>query len=88
MGFTALDGLPMGNRCGEVDAGVVLYLLQQKGMSLDDLVDLLYRRSCMLELSGISSHFQELLASDSPRVPFAVEVFSNRVARHIPRGNT
>src|ERR1700730_7005631 len=42
MGFTALDGLPMGTRCGELDAGVVLYLIQQKGMSPDDLVDLLY----------------------------------------------
>jgi acetate kinase len=83
MGFTALDGLPMGTRCGELDAGVLLYLLQQKGMSVDDLVDLLYRRSGMLGLSGISSDFRELLASDSPRARFAVEVFCNRVARHI-----
>src|SRR6266576_3244400 len=55
MGFTALDGLPMGTRCGDLDAGVVLYLIQQKGMSPDDLVDLLYKRSGMLGLSGISS---------------------------------
>jgi acetate kinase len=45
MGFTALDGLPMGTRCGELDAGVVLHLIQQKGMSAEELVDLLYRRS-------------------------------------------
>jgi acetate kinase len=45
MGFTALDGLPMGTRCGELDAGVVLHLIQQKGMSAEQLVDLLYRRS-------------------------------------------
>src|SRR5262249_22208231 len=83
MGFTALDGLPMGTRCGELDAGVVLHFLQQKGMSADDLVDLLYRRSGMLGLSGLSSDFRELLASDSPRARFAVEVFCNRVARHI-----
>ena len=83
MGFTALDGLPMGTRCGELDAGVVLYLIQQKGMSPDEVVDLLYRRSGMLGLSGISSDFRELLASDSPRARFAVEVFCNRVARHI-----
>jgi acetate kinase len=83
MGFTALDGLPMGTRCGELDAGVILYLLQQKGMSPDDLVDLLYRRSGMLGLSGISSDFRELLASDSPRARFAVDVFCNRVSRHI-----
>src|SRR5438132_9166205 len=83
MGFTALDGLPMGTRCGDLDAGVVLYLIQQKGMSPDDLVDLLYKRSGMLGLSGISSDFRELLASDSPRARFAVELFCNRVARHI-----
>jgi len=83
MGFTALDGLPMGTRCGELDAGVVLHLIQQKGMSPEDLVDLLYKRSGMLGLSGISSDFRELLANDSPRARFAVELFCNRVARHI-----
>ncbi|HMD66322.1 MAG TPA: acetate/propionate family kinase [Stellaceae bacterium] len=83
MGFTALDGLPMGTRCGELDAGVVLYLIQQKRMSPDQVVDLLYKRSGMLGLSGISSDFRELLTSDSPRARFAVAVFCNRVARHI-----
>jgi acetate kinase len=83
MGFTALDGLPMGTRCGELDAGVVLHLIQQKGMSAEGLVDLLYRRSGMLGLSGISSDFRELLASDNPRARFAVEVFCYRVAGHI-----
>jgi acetate kinase len=83
MGFTALDGLPMGTRCGELDAGVVLHLLQQKGMSAEALVDLLYRRSGMLGLSGISSDFRELLAGDNPRARFAVEVFCYRVAGHI-----
>jgi acetate kinase len=83
MGFTALDGLPMGTRCGELDAGVVLHLIQQKGMSAQQLVDLLYRRSGMLGLSGISSDFRELLASDDPRARFAIEVFCYRVASHI-----
>jgi acetate kinase len=83
MGFTALDGLPMGTRCGELDARVVLHLIQQKGMSAEQLVDLLYRRSGMLGLSGISSDFRELLASDNPRARFAVEVFCYRVAGHI-----
>ena len=83
MGFTALDGLPMGTRCGELDAGVVLHLIQQKGMSADQLVDLLYRRSGMLGLSGISSDFRELLASDDPRAHFAIDVFCYRVAGHI-----
>src|SRR6202011_4809840 len=83
MGFTAVDGLPMGTRCGELDAGVVLYLIQQKGMSPDDLVDLLYKGSGMLGLSGISSDCRELLPSDNPRARFAVDLFCNRVARHI-----
>jgi acetate kinase len=71
----------MGTRCGELDAGVVLYLIQQKGMSPDDLVDLLYKRSGMLGLAGVSSDFRELLASDAPRARFAIELFCNRVAR-------
>jgi acetate kinase len=83
MGFTALDGLPMGTRCGELDAGVVLHLMQQKGMSAEQLVDLLYRRSGMLGLSSISSDFRELLVSVNPRARFAVEVFCYRVAGHI-----
>jgi acetate kinase len=83
MGFTALDGLPMGTRSGELDAGVVLHLIQQKGMSADQLVDLLYRRSGMLGLSGISSDFRQLLASNNPRARFAVDVFCYRVAGHI-----
>jgi acetate kinase len=83
MGFTALDGLPMGTRCGELDAGVVLHLIQQKGMDANQLVDLLYRRSGMLGLSGISSDFRELLASDEVRARFAIDVFCYRVARHI-----
>ena len=83
MGFTALDGLPMGTRCGALDAGVVLHLVQQKGMSAEALVDLLYRRSGMLGLSGISSDFRELLASEEPRARFAVEVFCYRTAGQI-----
>jgi acetate kinase len=83
MGFTALDGLPMGTRCGALDAGVVLHLIQQKGMSAEALVDLLYRRSGMLGLSGISSDFRELLASDEPRARFAIEVFCYCAAREI-----
>jgi acetate kinase len=83
MGFTALDGLPMGTRCGALDAGVVLHLIQQKNLSAEALVDLLYRRSGMLGLSGISSDFRELLASDEPRARFAVQVFCYCAARQI-----
>ena len=83
MGFTALDGLPMGTRCGALDAGVVLHLIQQKGMSGEALVDLLYRHSGMLGLSGVSSDFRELLASAEPRARFAIEVFCYCTARWI-----
>ena len=83
MGFTALDGLPMGTRSGDLDPGIVLHLIQQKGMSAEQLVDLLYRRSGMLGLSGVSSDFRKLLASDEPRARFAIDVFCYRVAGHI-----
>jgi acetate kinase len=83
MGFTALDGLPMGTRSGALDAGVVLHLIQQKGMSADALVDLLYRRSGMLGLSGVSSDFRQLLASREPRARFALDVFYYRAASEI-----
>jgi acetate kinase len=83
MGFTALDGIPMGTRCGALDAGVVLHLIQQKEMTAEALVDLLYRRSGMLGLSGVSSDFRELLASDEPRARFAIDLFCYNVARHV-----
>ena len=83
MGFTALDGLPMGTRVGALDPGVVLYLIQQKGMTAEAVTDLLYRRSGMLGLSGVSSDFRELLASPEPRARFAVESFCYWTARQI-----
>jgi acetate kinase len=83
MGFSALDGLPMGTRCGELDPGVVLHLLDREAMSAREIEDLLYRRSGMLGLSGISSDFRDLLASPDPRARFALEVFVYRVARGI-----
>lgn len=83
MGFSALDGLPMGTRCGELDPGVVLHLLEREAMSAREVEDLLYRRSGMLGLSGISSDFRDLLASPDPRARFAMGVFICRVARNI-----
>ena len=83
MGFTALDGLPMGTRCGNLDPGIVLHLLQQKGLSADAVNDLLYRRSGMLGVSGVSSDFRELLGSAEPRAQFAVELFCRDAAKHI-----
>jgi acetate kinase len=83
MGFSALDGLPMGTRCGQLDPAVVLHLLTTEGMSVGDVEALLYRKSGLLGLSGISSDVRELLASDQPSARFAIEVFVHQVARNI-----
>ena len=64
MGFTALDGLPMGTRCGALDPGVILYLLRERGMNADAIEKLLYHQCGLLGVSGISSDMRELLASD------------------------
>src|SRR3954447_10850267 len=83
MGFPALAGRPMGTRSGALDPGVVLYLIQQKGMNAETVTDLLYRRSGMVGLSGVSSDFRELLASGEPRARFAVDSFCYWTARQI-----
>lgn len=83
MGFSALDGLPMGTRCGEIDPAVVLHLMRQDGLDIAGVEALLYRRSGLLGLSGLSSDFRDLLASGDPRARFAIEVFVYRVARGI-----
>jgi len=83
MGFTALDGLPMGTRCGQLDPGVVLYLLQEKGMSADAIVDLLYKRSGLKGLSGVSHDMRELEASDKPEAAQAIEYFVFRIRREL-----
>jgi acetate kinase len=81
MTFTALDGLAMGTRCGAIDPGVLLYMLQQKKMSPHDVEQLLYLKSGLLGVSGLSSDMRELLASDHPRAREAVELFVFRIAR-------
>jgi acetate kinase len=81
MGFTALDGLVMGTRCGTLDPGVILYLLQQKGMSAAQVEDLLYSRSGLAGVSGISSDMRDLLASADPRAREAIELFVWRIVR-------
>ncbi len=80
MGFTALDGLPMGTRPGQLDPGVVLYLIDQKGMSAAEVSDLLYKQSGLKGLSGVSNDMRDLLASTDPRAAFAVDHFVNRCA--------
>ena len=75
MGFTALDGLVMGTRCGAVDPGVLLYLLQQKGMAPGDLEHLLYDQSGLLGVSGVSSDIRELTASQDLHARDAIDLF-------------
>lgn len=81
MGFTALDGLVMGTRCGTLDPGVALYLLQQQKLTPEALEDLLYRKSGLLGVSGVSSDMRALEASDDPRAAEAIESFVHRIVR-------
>ncbi|MBV8316696.1 MAG: acetate/propionate family kinase [Planctomycetaceae bacterium] len=81
MGLTALDGLPMGTRCGQIDPGVLIYLMQQRGMSLDRVEDLLYNHSGLKGLSGVSNDMRYLLASDQPDARLAVDYFVDRIGR-------
>ena len=83
MGFTALEGLPMGTRSGAIDPGVVLYLLTERGMSIDDVSDLLYHRSGLLGVSGISNDMRKLLASEAREAAEAVELFVYRIGREL-----
>jgi acetate kinase len=80
MGFTALDGLPMGTRPGQIDPGVVLYLISEKGMAPADVQNFLYRECGLKGLSGISNDMRELLTSDSPRAALAVDYFVYRAS--------
>lgn len=83
MGFSALDGLPMGTRPGQLDPGVVLYLMDQKGMDAKAISDLLYKESGLKGLSGISSDMRDLEASKDPRAKQAIDYFVFRLRREI-----
>ena len=83
MGFTALDGLPMGTRCGTIDPGVVLYLLSEQHMDIPTVTDLLYHQSGLLGVSGMSGDMQALLASDSPQAAEAIDLFVYRIGREL-----
>ncbi|WP_222182740.1 acetate/propionate family kinase [Geminicoccus harenae] len=80
MGFTALDGLPMGTRPGRLDAGVILYLMQQ-GWDAKKIERMLYHESGLLGLSGVSNDVRELKASEDPRAAFALDYFAHRIAQ-------
>jgi acetate kinase len=83
MGFTALDGLPMGTRCGSIDPGVILYLLSELHMDAPGITDLLYHRSGLLGVSGQSSDMRELLTSNSPRAAEAIDLFVYHIQREL-----
>jgi acetate kinase len=80
MGFTALDGLAMGTRPGQMDPGVVLYLIDHKGMTSREVTDLLYRGAGLKGLSGISGDMRDLLASADPHAALAINHFVHRCA--------
>ncbi|MDI4234783.1 acetate/propionate family kinase [Bradyrhizobium sp. Arg237L] len=79
MGFTALDGLPMGTRPGQIDPGVVLYLISEKGMSASNVQDFLYRSCGLKGLSGVSNDMRQLEASNDPHAILAIEYFVYRI---------
>ncbi|CDX13524.1 Acetate kinase (fragment) [Mesorhizobium plurifarium] len=83
MGFSTLDGLVMSTRCGAIDPGVLLHLLQERKLSPNELADLLYERSGLLGVSGISGNMQTLLASKDAAATRAVDLFVYRVGREI-----
>ncbi|HSV60761.1 MAG TPA: acetate/propionate family kinase [Variovorax sp.] len=83
MGFTAVDGLPMGTRSGSLDPGVVLYLLDELHMDARAIEDLLYKRSGLLGVSGVSSDMRALLASSEQRARLAVDLYVYRLGREL-----
>jgi acetate kinase len=83
MGFTAVDGLVMGTRCGTIDPGVILYLMDQHRLSGRDVEDLIYRKSGLLGVSGISPDMRTLRASPAPEAAEAIALFMHRIVREI-----
>lgn len=83
MGFTALDGLPMGTRPGQIDPGVLLWMMSERGMDAAGIGDLLYRRSGLLGLSGLSNDMRVLHASDTPAARQAIDYFVMQLRRAI-----
>jgi acetate kinase len=81
MGFSPLDGLAMGTRCGQIDPGVLLYLMQEKKMDAQAISDLLYKESGLKGVSCVSADMRELEASDKPEAAQAIEYFIHRIRR-------
>ena len=83
MGFTAVEGLMMGTRCGSIDPGVLIYLMDERGLDARALERLIYKQSGLLGVSGISSDMRTLRASEDPRAREAIELFVYRIVREI-----
>ena len=83
LGFSTIDGLVMGTRCGNLDPGVVLHLMETKNLSVKDMTKMLYKESGLLGISGISQDMRTLLASDKPEAQEAVDLFCYRIAREL-----
>jgi len=85
MGFSALDGLPMGTRCGNLDPAVVFYMLREMKLGLDEAEQLLYRESGLLGVSGVSNDMRELrpLAATNPMAKLAIDLFVYRIGREL-----
>jgi acetate kinase len=83
MGFTAVEGLPMGTRTGSLDPGVILYLMDQRGMDARAIEKLIYNQSGLLGVSGISSDMRTLLGSDDSRAKLAVDLYLYRIRREL-----
>ncbi|HKA41355.1 MAG TPA: acetate/propionate family kinase [Burkholderiales bacterium] len=83
MGFTAVDGLPMGTRCGALDPGVLLYLMDERRMDARAIEKLIYNESGLLGVSGISSDMRKLLATDDPRAKLAIDLYVYRIRREV-----
>ncbi|MGH1415286.1 MAG: acetate/propionate family kinase [Pelagimonas sp.] len=83
MGFSSLDGLPMGTRSGQLDPGVLLYLMNQEGLNAEEISELLYKKSGLLGLSGVSHDMRALLESNDPNAREAVDYFCFRIRREL-----
>jgi acetate kinase len=81
MGFSTLDGIPMATRCGALDPGVVIHLMKERGLSIEAVEDMLYHRSGLLGVSGISADSRDLIGSEAPEAHEALELFAFRIAR-------
>jgi len=83
LGFSTIDGLVMGTRCGNLDPGVILHLMETKNLSVKDMTRMLYKESGLLGVSGLSQDMRTLLASDKPEAAEAVNLFCYRIAREL-----